>query len=314
MATSNSLDRLLDAANKAIVLGVGGGGDVLGALATARLCESFACEWVLGGTLWERLPTDPEPGPRSLDELTDAQRLSGTVALASATTGTLTGVVFSEVHLARLLGRETLLVDILHGPGALAEGIADAADQLGADLVIFVDVGGDMLADGTEPGLASPLCDALTLAAAAKLQRKLPTVAAVLGPGCDGELTPDEVLGHVAEVARAGGWLGAWGLTPAVTEELERLAVELPTEVSEQPLRCARGEVGTNRIRQGRRTVPLSPVGALTFYLDPRITVQTTARLAQAVSDASSLEDANERLHKLGVKTEFDWERQHTET
>lgn len=311
---NNSLDRLLDASGKAIVLGVGGGGDVLGALATARLCESFACDWVLGGTLWERLPTDPEPGPRSLDELTNARLLNGTVALASAATGTLTGVVFSEVHLARLLGCDTLLVDILHGPGALANGIADAADQLGANLAIFVDVGGDMLADGTEPGLASPLCDALMLAAAAKLQQEMPTIAAVLGPGCDGELTPEEVLERVGAVARVGGWLGTWGLTPAVTEELGRLAVELPTEVSEQPLRCARGELGLIHIRQGRRTVPLSPIGALTFYLDPQAAIEATARLAQGVSDASSLEDANERLHELGVKTELDWERRHTET
>ena len=71
--------------------------------------------------------------------------------------------------MAELLGEETVLVDATLGPAALADGIATAAASLGADLIVFVDVGGDALAHGDEPGLASPLCDALLLAAAARL-------------------------------------------------------------------------------------------------------------------------------------------------
>ena len=55
------------------------------------------------------------------------------------------------------------------GPGsAIADGMAAAASELGVDLVVCVDVGGDVLGHGTEPGLASPLCDAVMLAAAAQ--------------------------------------------------------------------------------------------------------------------------------------------------
>jgi len=36
--------------------------------------------------------------------------------------------------------------------------------------VVLLDVGGDVLAHGHEPGLGSPLCDAVLLAAAARLQ------------------------------------------------------------------------------------------------------------------------------------------------
>jgi hypothetical protein len=83
----------------------------------------------------------------------------------------------------------------------------------------------------------------------------------------------------------------------------------VPTEASAGALRCFRGEIGTSAIRQGRRTVELSPAGALTFYFDPLVAVGSAARLAAAVKEARHLEDANEILHGLGVYTELDYER-----
>ena len=42
------------------MLGVGGGGDVVGALAIARICEvARDAEFVLGGVAWERIAIDP---------------------------------------------------------------------------------------------------------------------------------------------------------------------------------------------------------------------------------------------------------------
>lgn len=75
-------------------------------------------------------------------------------------------------------------------------------------------------------------------------------------------------------------------------------------------IRCFRGDSGTAEIRRGLRTVPLSPLGAFTIYLDPRVTVDSAARLAKAVMDAPSLEDANDALHAVGVRTELDLERE----
>jgi hypothetical protein len=62
-------------------------------------------------------------------------------------------------------------------------------------------------------------------------------------------------------------------------------------------------------IRGGRREVTLSPLGALTFYMDPTIAAGSVARLAEAVIEAGSLEEANELLHRLEVRTELDYER-----
>ena len=68
-------------------------------------------------------------------------------------------------------------------------------------------------------------------------------------------------------------------------------------------------ETGQSTIRQGRRTVELSPVGALTFYFDVAKAIWSAARLAATVVDAESLDHANELLHELGVRTELDYER-----
>jgi hypothetical protein len=296
------------------VLGIGGGGDVVGALATARLCQRLGAEVVLGGVAWERLPIDPHPGPRSVAEIVNARPLAGAVVLAGPETRTAGGAAFAESRMAGLLGAETLLIDILGGPASVASALREAADILDADLVAFVDVGGDVLATGSEPGLASPLCDAVMLAAAARLaQDGVETFGGVFGPCCDGELTIDEILSRLADVAAGGGLLGARGMTPAVTDELEEVCRSVPTEASAQAIRCARGEIGQTTIRRGRRTVTLSPLGAMTFYFEPLTALETAARLAKAVIDSESLERANDILHELGIRTELDFERDFTE-
>jgi hypothetical protein len=211
--------------------------------------------------------------------------------------------------MAAFICSDTVLLDVTGGPAAVADGVEAAAAALGCDICLMVDVGGDMLAHGGEAGLASPLCDAVMLSAAALLSGRLPTVAGVYGPGCDGELTPDEVLERIAKLGRAGALLGAWGLTPAVAEQIEAAARTVPTEASLMAVRCARGETGTATIRNGKRTVQLTPLGGLTFFFDPATAVRDVAPLARAVAGAESLEAAQELLSASGIRTELDLER-----
>ena len=304
-------DLLLSRSRRPLVLGIGGGGDVVGAFATAEACRLRGAEPVVGGVTWERRPIDPRPGPRSESEIERARRLAvGVLAASAGTRVRESGVIFAESRMAELLGEETVLVDATLGPAQLADGLAAAVASLGADLIVFVDVGGDALAHGDEPGLASPLCDAVMLATAARLaEGAAPVLGGIFGIGCDGELTPAEVLARLAEVGAAGGLAGARGLTPAVAQRLEQAVKAVPTEASAQALRCFRGEIGPSAIREGRRTVELSPAGALTFYFDPLAALRSAARLAAAVMDAGDLDAANEILHGLGVQTELDYER-----
>jgi hypothetical protein len=202
-----------------------------------------------------------------------------------------------------------VLIDLTGGPAAVAESVVAASRALECDVAVHVDVGGDVLAHGDEPGLASPLCDAVMLAAAARAAPELRSVGAVFGPGCDGELSANEVLERIAEVATAGGWLGAWGLTQPVAAELEVAGRLIPTEASLQTVRCARGETGEATIRDGRSTVQLGPVGALALFFDVEVAFRDVAPLARAVAGANDLEQARAALEALGVRTELDYQR-----
>jgi hypothetical protein len=87
-------------------------------------------------------------------------------------------------------------------------------------------------------------------------------------------------------------------------------AMELvSTEASAQAVRAFRGASGLATIRGGTRTLELSSIAAVTFYLDVDITINAAGRLAQAVAGADSLEEANAALNVLGVGTELDYER-----
>jgi len=165
----------LGRSRRALCVGIGGGGDVVGALAAAELLGDA----IVGGLTWERRPVDPIPGPRRLDEIVNATRLNDAVALAGPGTAGPGGFLFCESHVARATGERTVLVDPGPGPRAIARALDDAADQLGCGRIVLLDVGGDVLAHGDEPGLASPLADAVLLACARFL--RTPPVAAVFG-------------------------------------------------------------------------------------------------------------------------------------
>ena len=303
--------RELATAKRPLVLGIGGGGDVVGALAVAEHCRLFhGANPIVGGVSWERSVVDPEPGPRSAAEIDNALLLApGVLAASGDTVISGRGIRFAESRLAGMLGVQTVLVDVNLGPADLADGLEAAAQTMGCDLIIFLDVGGDALAHGDEPGLGSPLCDAVLLAAADRLaERGVSVLGAVFGIGCDGELTPAEVLARLADVGVAGGLAGAVGLTPEVAALLERAVEAVPTEASAQAVRAFRGVSGEVPIRNGRRTVLLSPLAAVTLFFLIPAAVRSAARLALAVRDAADLQEANAILRSLGVRTELDWE------
>jgi hypothetical protein len=314
---SESTDTTLDAesalrtARRPLILGMGGGGDVVGALATAEHARIYDdANPVLGGISWERRAIDPVPGPRALTEITGAEQLAPGVLLAGPQTRVRDReVYFAESRMSEFLGEPTVLVDVHLGPAAIGAGLAQASQRLGSDLFAFIDVGGDVLARGDELGLRSPLCDAVMLAAADWLrQQGHDVLLGIFGVGCDAELTPDEVLARLAQVASAGGFAGARGLTGPVADRLEQAVELVPTEASAQAVRAFRGASGPVPIRSGACTVQLSSFAALTVYLDVGATVRACGRLAHAVAPAETLDEANEALHRLGVRTELDLE------
>lgn len=261
---------------------------------------------VVGGLTWERSVVDPKPGPRTMAELQGARALNEAVAVCGPDTTGPGGFRFAEARVAEHLGRDTVLVDPHPAPAAIGAGIDAAARELGCDHIVLLDVGGDALAHGDEPGLGSPLADAVLLASAPSIG--LPVTVAVWGPGCDGELTLAEVQARIAEVWAAGGARGVFGLDAAQVERLEPLVAAVPTEASAMALRAARGQTGRTSIREGRRHVELAPIAGLMFVFDPDAVLRSAAELADAVRGAAGLREANAILTRMGVRTELDYE------
>jgi len=307
----DSLEHMIRAAKRALVIGVGGGGDVVGALATARFLEFCGLDFILGGLSWERSPIDPLPGPRTLPEVRDVRALHPYVWAANGQSRTTRDVHFCESRMAAIRREEVLLVDISGGVKGVVEGLEVALKEFKADLLVGLDVGGDSLAQGHEAGLRSPLADSIMLAAYAELEKRgQRTLWGVFGYGSDGELTVEEIEVALSKLAAAGGWLGSWSLTPKIAAELSEVIKSVPTEASAIPVESFYGALGQRKIRSGQRDVKMTPLTALTFFLATTTLYETLSRPAQAVRMSASLEDANNALHAIGVKTELDLERE----
>ena len=206
--------------------------------------------------------------------------------------------------MAALLGPTTVLIDVTAGPPAPPRGSSRPARELGCDLVFLADIGGDVIAAGDEPGLASPLCDAVMIAARAGDRRA--ALLGVLGAGCDGELTPGRGPGADSGARAGGAWLGALGSARPRPTRSRRAAVAV-TEASLMVARCARGEIGETEIRGGSRTVELGPVAALCFLFDPAAAL--AERRWPRRSRERRIDAASEALDALGIRTELDYER-----
>lgn len=297
------LDDVFKNSKKALVIGMGGGGDVLGCVPTANYLNFLGVESILGGLTWERKVVDPKPGPRKMGEIQNIKLLSDTVGLATASTRA-GQVRFTESIVAEALGEETLLVDINRGVVGAYNELAKAIKKLGVDLVVGIDVGGDSLARGDEDGIRSPLADATMLCVLRKLEESTPTLHGVIGMGCDGELTLDELYMNIAAVAKRGGFLGARGMSDADKKVLARILPKTKSEASAMVLEAANGGYGERTIRQEKRKFILTPMATLTLYFDPAV-VYEISRPAKLIDKTKNLRDADKILRKAGHITEL---------
>lgn len=298
-------------ANRALVFGIGGGGDVVSTVPTARLLELLGVEVIIGGVTWIPVPRDVRPGPRSIDELRGVDRLDDRIAAVTPTSETVDGIPLAEAGVAETVENEVIALDIAGGAHTLGASLASYADREAIDLVIGVDAGGDALAVGDEPGLRSPLTDAVGIAVLESLD--VQTILGVIGYGSDGELTHDELAAAFADLARADALLGAWGITPAIRRELETILETVETEASRIPVEAASGRFGDRSIRGGRRTATASPASPVTYYFDPGAVASRT-RLVDLVRGTETLEAAADALRQRGLSTEFDLERERMDT
>lgn len=290
-----------------LVIGVGGGGDVVSAAILAHILRRMGLNIVVGSIVWERFTIDPTPGPIPLDSIIDCREISRYACMVNPSTYALRRgkrIVFQAVNVSRALGEEIAVVDVSGGVDSYWRGVMTILDYYGLDGVIGVDVGGDILAYGLEEELWSPLADALGLAV---LNRFDESYLIVHSLGSDGELPLEYLLKRLSTIISKKGLVGIIGLTLNEKSLLEKILYYAYTEASKIQLLALQGYYGEYSIRRGSRKVMVNPYSLVSFILKPHI-VYSESLIARVVDKTNSILEAKEKLNKLGVYTEYDLE------
>jgi hypothetical protein len=282
-----------------LYIAAGGGGDAVGVLLLRQLLGAEPSPPIVT-VAWERLRIDPEPGPRSRAGFVGLAAVDGETAEVTATTDTVPAGRSSLPRLAASTGARLFVVDLDHGAAGLASQLQHLATVLDATRLVVVDIGGDILATGHEPGLRSPLADGLTLAAAHLTD--LPTRLVVAGPGLDAELSAVDVTARLHAVrAEHLGYV-----TPADVEPVTDILAWHPTEASMLLAAAALGVRGRVDMRRGDRPVALDQESAAAWSAD--VTNLDRYPIANVVADSHTLADARLALAPFAAD-EIEYER-----
>ncbi|MCX4094432.1 DUF1152 domain-containing protein [Nocardia sp. alder85J] len=283
---------------KAIAVAAGGGGD---AITTAVLRHRLPDLEVvaIASWSWDRYIVDPTPGPRHARDFRGLRDLGGVFQVPAD--AALHGPGRSTLpRVAAALDLPVLLIDATGGAVGIAHLFRIAARCFEATELVVVDVGGDILAAGTEPGLRSPLADSLVAAAAAATG--LPARLLVTGIGLDGELTVPEVR---AALNRFGA-VPAFTLTAADVAAYAPMWSWHPSEANGLQAVAAGGWRGTvESQRDALITVTDEQTRVYTVHL-PAVVEGT---LAAGLTATTSLDDAEAVVRAARGRTDIDIER-----
>ncbi|WP_199484766.1 DUF1152 domain-containing protein [Actinomadura craniellae] len=280
-----------------LYVAAGGGGD---SLAAAIIHTATSTEPAHIATLaWDRLLIDPLPGPRSPSDFTGLRRLGEHVTTITSDTRPIPPAGSTLPRLAAEIDATLVLLDPTGGATGLRTQLRELASSLAAPRAEIIDVGGDALAHGDEPGLRSPLADALALSACQDIG--IPVDVLIAGPGLDGEIPEDQVL------ARAGDRI-ATRLHRADAERHAHVFDWHPSEATALLAAAARGARGTAEIRDGGLPVALTEHSSDVhrLALTRALAINTPA---QALRHTTSLHQAEETMRTLCGFSEIDYER-----
>ena len=251
---------------------------------------------------WDRLMYDPLPGPRTAADFDGLRRLTPLNLVIEPTTTPRPPAGSTLPRLAGEIDATLVLLDPTGGALGLRLQLAELVEHGSHDQVDVVDVGGDILAEGHEPKLSSPLADALALAATTR--QGVTVQVNVAGPGLDGELDQPTMR----ERLRATNAVLVHRLSEQDAQLVASTLAWHPSEATTMTLAAACGVRGTVEIRTDGTVIELTDASANVF----RVTLADVVRAsgsAQAVMDSTSFELAEAQLRAAIGFTELDFER-----
>lgn len=312
---------------RVLVIGIGGGGDVVSTLPTCFDLERLGATTIPAGLTWKRMVHDPYGRPRPIEHFENCSVFNNLVAEANPQTRTYDGITHIEARVSAALdNRPIVMLDITPGSAALGNALTDYCSKRSIDAIIGVDAGGDVLCAGHEPTLESPICDQILLATLCKMPSSL---LGVFGFGADGEMPLTDLRPRFATLHAAQAYMGALTIDPGDIPRMVTILKDAPTEASRAPIALAQElaperfhqvldslnrptpdlayAIGVERslpMRSGFRTANLSDLTAATMFFDPR-TVFSTSKFAELWREAAGIDEIAEVLHAAGITTEF---------
>ena len=286
------------------VVGAGGSGDVVSAYVFCEVVRDLLGieKCVPVAILWERWFLDPYPGPIPESLIRNAEVKKCVYVGSDTYVERCGGRYVFRPHaaiVAELYGDAIPSITLEFGVYGIVECLRELVAS-GFRYIVALDVGGDILASGYEESLWSPLADSLTLAAVSEFN----SLVAVLAPGADGELPQDYVMGRISEVMSRGGYIGALGLWREHAKLYEKVLPKTRTEAGRVPYEALLGHMGMRSIREGTRSIQITPLSPLIFMLRTNAVLQLN-KLAQELEKTRSLADALKTAEELGIPTEL---------
>ena len=291
--------RVVQVAGDALVIAAGGGGDAITGAALAGLLPLLKPAVVMTYS-WDRLMVDPLPGPRSADDFAGLDCLApGVLEVVPATTA-IAPAASSLPRLSAELPARLLLLDPADGVVGATMQIRSAAEFFGAGEIALVDVGGDVLTTGTDPGLRSPLADQLALAAC--VCTGLPARLLIAAPGIDGEIPAETVLARLRLLAASE----LPPLTEAHIGGIRDVFRWHPSEASGLLAAAASGRRGVVEVRDAGDQVTLTAATATVFSVNAKAAMEVTP--AAQLTESRSLTQAESIVRGLTGISELRYE------
>jgi hypothetical protein len=187
----------------------------------------------------------------------------------------------------------------------MTQQLAELVETFGAERIIVVDVGGDVLGQPDDPGLRSPLADALALAAVAGVN--VPADLYVAGRGLDGELPTEVVRSRVIKFGATNTFTLS---SDVLSEEWLDLLTWHPSEATALWVAAGLGLRGVVEIRDAGAPVLLTGDARDVWMLDVGRAIEANP-IARNLLDAetTSLTDVESVVAKCAGKSELDYER-----
>lgn len=247
---------------------------------------------------WDRLLIDPLPGPRNPDDFTGLAPLTPAVRQVTAGSRPIPPAGSTLPRLADELPHRFALIDPRDGAAGVARQIEELVTRLRPTTVDLLDVGGDLLAQGDEPTLRSPLADSLTLAACGRVG--FPIDLLIAGPGLDGELAHAELRDLLGPARHTFTAKDAVPIAPVLEWH--------PSEATGMLAATAMGVRGVCEIRDAGLPVPLTDESPAVHQVDLELALRRN-RLARAAMATTSLDQVAALSREICGFSEIDSER-----